>query len=50
MERRWDREKSGKIAVLWVQGDGRKSDGRKAEREGKGALYSDIDKEGRGHY
>ncbi len=34
----------------WAQGDEGKSDGRKVGREGKAALYSDIDKLVRGHY
>jgi hypothetical protein len=50
MERRWHREESGKTAILYVRESEGESDGRKAEREGKAALYSDTDKEVRGHY
>lgn len=49
MERKWHQEESGKTGILSVQGDGAKSDGGKGGMEGKAALYSDINKQARGH-
>ena len=34
---------NGKTGIQWIQGSEEKSDGRKAGREGKAALYSDVD-------
>jgi hypothetical protein len=34
---------NGRTGIQWIQGSEEKSDRRKAGREGKAALYSDID-------